>query len=131
MSATFEINDLIRQIGTCYHSLTLSNLSSDHIECFLLSCADQMDQLYPQIERESVIETKYRNLVIDHRVKQWSKQENKLKQLGMNGWIITDIASLHGDYSDWCMEQEIDPDQIIDWIELYKMLRSLGYKVHF
>jgi hypothetical protein len=132
MSHTFTIDDLHQHIQIFIDAYKKYEFSSGvDLEEILVSCADHIDRMYPHIRRETLIDTNFHGMDVHESVKNWVENSSELGDIGDNGFIRTDIYSLHGSYYDWCSEQDYDDSKVVDYYTLYKMLRALGYKVHF
>jgi hypothetical protein len=133
----FTLKDLISHL-----QITVAAIEKDpqvrdsNLEYILLRCADHVDHSYPLIHRVSMIDSVCQGLQVNQSVKDWTTTTDLLTQLDRNGFVCEDIYHLHDTYHDWfhfseeCITDKTD-DYVSDFVLFFKMLRSLGYKVHF
>lgn len=132
MERHFTLDDLYNHISLFMKEFQ-KNSSDERIEDMLINYADYLDRMHPYMKRESMIDAVFENISIEQSVSDWIDSDTStiLTENGLNGFIKADICAIHTEYSDWCMREEIDDNDVVDYLELYKMLRSLKYKVHF
>jgi hypothetical protein len=128
---TFTDGDLIIHLQNFICALKNNLDDPKFLEYVLLGCADDIDQLCPHIKRESIIERRFKAIQVSDNVREWADQCGELGNIDDNGYINSDICHLHTDYYDWCsFEKEYDEKDIVDDVALYKMLWSMGFKIH-
>lgn len=126
----FTHDDFIKHFEIFYDKFTKDGDYATNTEFMLIDLADHIDQCYPQIKRESVINTVVQNMCVHPSVQEWAKTDGaEILQLDFfDSFIKQSVYSFHANYYDWCIDNNYEP---VEWLELYKMLRSLGYKVKF
>ena len=127
----FTIDDLFKHIKIFIDAYQKSGMNTSNygypVEQLLIECADHIDKMYPQIERESMIDTHVKDYIVNQHVLDWIECSKLLDDVDpFNSYVKWDVSALYDEYTDWCTDQNI-----VDQLTLYKMLKSLGYKVSF